>query len=247
MYASGKKGVLFQTGYMKRFNPGFQKIKDVLPQLGELEFVTSAIYISAPEPEITGKVEPTSWKSDAKRAGGGFLNASGSHHLDLMRYFFGDIKTVSCKCRYDNDAGRDYYISASLVTESGVDITMRLGRVDISDLGPSWLPVRGGWNESIEVIGTRGYIKVENPTWQGYEAMRVTKWLNGMPGPDVEYYECNVQWINELSAFVESYRTGKLSEKASTVSAGYRVDLLIAQMLASGAQDGHPIELVYQG
>jgi len=240
-----RTGVCFQTAYMKRFNPGFQKIKDALNDLGEIEFITSAIYVSSPEPEVSGHAEPESWHADPKLSGGGFLKHSGSHHLDLLRYLFGDVATVACKVRYDRSDGRDYFVDGTLGMESGLDIAMRLGRVDVPNLGPGWQLFRGGWNESLEVIATKGYIKVENPSWQGYEAMKVTRWFTGMPGPETVHYECNEQWINELAAFVKSCETGALSERGSSVADGYRVDFIIEQMRASGARNGEKIELKY--
>ena len=243
---AGERGVLLQTAYMKRFNPGFRQIKKALGELGEIEFVTSAIFVSAPEPEITGSQEPTAWHSDPILSGGGFLTHSGSHHIDLIRYLFGDVKTVACKCRYDRGDGRDYYADGTLGMESGVDVAMKMGRADVPNLGPGWKPFRGGWNESIEVIATKGYIKVENPSWQGFEAMQVTRWLKGMCGPETTHYECNEQWINELSAFAKSCQTGALSPDGSSAADGYRVDLIIEQMRESGRRNGEPIELKYE-
>jgi predicted dehydrogenase len=243
---ANRNGVLLQTGYMKRFNPGFRQIRDALGVLGEIEFVTSAIYVSAPVPEVSGRQEPTAWHSDPTLSGGGFLTHSGSHHIDLLRHLFGDVKSVACKCRYDREDGRDYFVDGTLGMESGVDIAMKMGRADVPNLGPSWQPFRGGWNESIEVIATKGYIKVDNPSWQGYEAMKVTRWLSGMPGPETEYYECNEQWINELSAFAESCGTGALSADGSSAADGYRVDLIIERMRESGRQGGRPIEIIYE-
>lgn len=240
-----KEKVLFQTAYMKRFNPGFRKIKEYLADMGELEFVTFSIYNSAPEPEVSSHKDLKSWHDDASLSGGGFLTHSGSHHLDLLRYCFGDISKVSCKCRYDKKNGRDYYLNAELEMESGLTIDMRLGRVDIPNLGPQWRPFRGGWNESVEVIGTRGYLRVDNPSWQGYEAMQVTWWFQGMCGPESEYYECNEQWINEFQAFVDSCNSGHLAEGSSSVVDGYRVDYIIEQMRESGRRNGETVELHY--
>lgn len=241
-----KEGIMFQTGYMKRFNPGFQKVKELADKMGELEFVTFSIFNSAPEPEISGKNEAGSWHDDARLSGGGFLTHSGSHHLDLLRYCFGDIHSVACKTRYDNADGRDYFLDASLKMEKGFDIGMKLGRVDIRNLGPQWKPFRDGWNESVEVIGTRGYLRVDNPSWQGYEVMQVTMWLQGMCGPETFSCECKEQWISELSAFVENCGTGSLREGCSSVVDGYRVDYTIEKMRESGELGGKEITLDYQ-
>ncbi len=240
-----EKGIMFQTAYMKRFNPGFRKIRELADQMGEMEFVTFSIFNAAPEPEISGEKELGSWHDDAKLSGGGFLTHSGSHHLDLLRYCFGEIHSVACKCRYDNKDGRDYFLDADLKMESGIDVDMKLGRVDVKDLGPQWKPFRGGWNESVEVIGSRGYLRVDNPSWQGYEVMQVTKWFQGMCGPETYSFECNEQWINELKAFIKNCETGKLGEGCSSVVDGYRVDYIIEKMRESGNQEGKEIVLKY--
>ncbi|MFI3172093.1 MAG: Gfo/Idh/MocA family oxidoreductase [Eubacteriales bacterium] len=240
-----EKDVMFQTAYMKRFNPGFRKIKEYMEEMGEIEFVTSSIYTASPEPEVSAKQPNGSWHGDAKLSGGGFLTHSGSHHLDLLRYCFGEIKSVACKLRYDFDNFRDYYVKATLETADGVDIDMKLGRVDVQNLGPKWEPFRGGWNESIEVIATRGYLRVDNPSWQGYEAMQVTRWFKGMPGPQTEYFECNEQWINELQSFANSCKVGVLEAGSSDVIDGHKIDFIIDQMRESSNQGGKAIELEY--
>jgi predicted dehydrogenase len=241
-----KAGIFFQTAYMKRFNPGFRKIKEALAEIGEIEFITSSIYASSPEPSVSSKTPIASWHSDPGLSGGGFLTHSGSHHLDLLRYLFGDIKSVSCKCRYDSNDGHDYYLNGKLFMENGIEIDMRLGRVDVPNLGPGFTLFRGGWNETIEVIAHRGYIKVENPSWQGYEAMKVTHWFKGMPGPSETYYECNEQWVNEFTDYVESCKTHKLSPSGSGVEDGYRVDFTIEKMRESGNKNGEIVEIKYQ-
>jgi predicted dehydrogenase len=239
-------GIFFQTAYMKRFNPGFRKIKDALDVIGELEFVTSSIYGSGPEPAISSKISAASWHTDSKLAGGGFLTHSGSHHLDLLRYLFGDIGSVSCRCRYEGENNKDYYLNGKLFMKSGLEIDMRLGRVDVPNLGPGFTLFRGGWNETIEVIAHKGYIKVENQSWQGYEAMKVTHWFTGMPGPAETYYECNEQWINEFVDFVKSCQTYTLSPSGSSATDGYRVDFTIEKMRESGGRNGEIVVLKYQ-
>ena len=246
-----KTGVMLQTAYMKRFNPGFAKIKEALGHIGRIEFITSNIFLSSPEPDAkaasaNGAKAPVSWHNDAGLSGGGILTHSGSHHLDLLRYLFGEIETVSCRCRYDAESGRDHYLSGTLGMGCGADVTMRIGHVDVPDLGPDWKVYKGGWNESVEVIASKGYIRAENPTWQGYAPMKVTSWFSGMPGPAETHYECSEQWTNELAAFVKSCGTGKLSEIASTAADGYRVDLAIEAMRESDRQNGAKLGVNYK-
>ena len=251
-----ESGVMLQVGYMKRFNPGFREIKRLLPELGELEKVDFQIFMSAPEPthdksgvEKLPDEKPDiggAWYGDLKRSGGGAMTHNGSHHLDLLRYFLGDVESLYCKARYENEQGGEYFYSARLLMENGVDVDMKVGRVDVPNLGPDFQIFNGGWNESVEIVGTRGYIKVENPTWQGYEPMMVTYWIKGMCGPKLFYCQCNEQWINEFESFAENCKNVKLKEECSSVVDGYRVDYIINQMRESSRRNGERLELNYR-
>jgi predicted dehydrogenase len=236
-------GTVFQTAYMKRFNPGFRMIKEKLPELGDIEFVDCHIYVSAPDPAVSAKNEIHTWHQDAKKSGGGFINHSGSHHFDLLHFLFGDIESVRAQIRYEPGTTRDYYMKSEMHTVSGVDIEYHLGRMDVPNLGPDFSVVRGGWDECIQVIGTNGFIKCENPTWQGYAAEKVTLWIKGMPGPRTLYLECRDQWIHELAAFVECIQNGALHPDATDVVGGYKVDFLIEKLRESSMKRGEPVIL----
>lgn len=238
-----KHGTIFQTAYMKRFNPGFRMIRDKLAELGQIEFVDGHIYVSAPDPESETASAINSWHDDAIKSGGGFINHSGSHHFDLLQFLFGDIESVRAHVRNVPGTGRDYYMKANLHTVGGVDIEYHLGRMDVPNLGPDFSVVRGGWDECIQVIGTNGFIKCENPTWQGYEAEKVTMWIKGMPSPRTLYVACKDQWIEELAAFVECIRNGALHEDATDVVGGYKVDRLIEKLRESSENNGAEIPL----
>ncbi len=238
-----ENGVVFQTAYMKRFNPGFRMIKDKLPELGQIEFVDCHIYVSDIDPDDEAAGAIASWHDDAVKSGGGFINHSGSHHFDLLNFIFGDVESVRAHVRYVPNTKRDYYMKGNLHTVSGVDIEYHLGRMDVPNLGPDFSVVRGGWDECIQVIGTNGFIKCENPTWQGYEAEKVTMWIKGMPGPRTLYVECKDQWTGELAAFVQAIKTGRLHEDATTCVGGYKVDYLIEKIRESSEKGGAEVKI----
>ena len=243
--AVNKNGVMFYTGYMKRFNPGFLRIKELKEKLGEIQFVTFSIFTKGAQPKPgAAKAPAKTWHGEAGLSGGGIVTHSGSHHIDLMRHLFGDVKNLSAKCRYNHD--RDYYLSAKFEMESGIDIDMKIGRADLPGMGWGWERRPRGWNESVEVSGDNGYIIVYNPTWEGYDPMTIKCWLKGMDNPEVTNIECNLQWINEFTAFAESCKTGKLHENTSSVVDGYRTDFLIEQIHASSKKGGEKIALNYK-
>ena len=238
-----ESGVLFQVAYMKRFNPGFELIKQTIPKIGQIEFVNTHIYMSGAEPISEAQASVKSWHSDAKKSGGGIITHSTSHHIDLLRYYFGDVKTIRAKARYEFEGTRDYYMNGWFEMEDGTDIQLQLGKIDVPNLGPSLSVVRGAWDECVEVIGTRGFIKVENPTWQGFGAMKVTRWMQGESGPETFYIECNLQWVYEMQSFVESVKKGQLEAKSSSVVDGYKVDLIIEKIHESSKAGGRIIEI----
>ena len=62
--------------------------------LGEIEAVRHQSTSGGNMPDDTGH-----WMRDAKYAGGGMLMVTVVHHLDLLRYFVGNVKRVTAICR----------------------------------------------------------------------------------------------------------------------------------------------------
>lgn len=233
-----KTGTQLQVGYMKRFNPGFIKVKEALEILGEVHFVNFTMVESGAANRVSHRDASSLWKTDARLSGGGNLTHVGSHLIDLARYFFGDISEVSCKMKKDNLDGPEYHANARIVFENGTDADIRIGRSDIPNLGADWEMFQGGWNEYVEVIGENGYIRAANPSWEGLGPIRVTSWFKGEPGPRSIYYASNLQWVNEIAAFVDGIRAGKLVSQATTARDAYKVDFAVNRMRKSDKEGG---------
>lgn len=240
-----EKEVMFRMGYMKRFNPGFQKIKEAMETIGKVSFATFSIYFGGPEPEPEKKGEPGHWYGDPKKSGGGCLVHNGSHQIDLLRYLLGEVVAVSAHMDYESDGG-EYQLRAQLETERGIVADMRIGRIDVPDMGPDFTVFRDGWNETVEIIGSRGYIKCESPTWQGYEPIRVKQWKQHAPGPSIDHYDCAEQWINEMKAFVSSVSDSNYKCQASTDVDGYRDDYIMRAIRISAKNNGERIVMDYK-
>lgn len=86
-----RRGVTNVIDHELRFNPNRRKIKQLIDEG----------FIGAPKHALTtvigtGRADatrPWTWWSDAGR-GGGILGAQGSHQIDLLRYFLGDVASV---------------------------------------------------------------------------------------------------------------------------------------------------------
>jgi len=87
-----QRGVTHVIDHELRFNPIRRKIKHLIKEG----------FIGTPRHALTTVVgtgradatRPWTWGSDAGR-GGGILGAQGSHQIDLLRYFLGDVVAVS--------------------------------------------------------------------------------------------------------------------------------------------------------
>ena len=90
--ACQESGVLLMLGFMKRFTPAFQAVRDMIAS-GELGEVFE-IRCDWSWPQYFQ--EP--WR-DSLRGLGGLFQDHGSHTLDLCRWWVGDIATVSAEVR----------------------------------------------------------------------------------------------------------------------------------------------------
>jgi myo-inositol 2-dehydrogenase/D-chiro-inositol 1-dehydrogenase/scyllo-inositol 2-dehydrogenase (NAD+) len=88
-----KNNVKLQAGFMKRFNIGLKKIKDIISngELGTVAYVHVhwTMPSAMPRPPMPKGVKrvPQQW------VGGGFM-ADGPHYIDQFRWWIGDIKSV---------------------------------------------------------------------------------------------------------------------------------------------------------
>ncbi len=100
-----KNGVIFQTATQKRFDLGFQFIKEKIKEkeIGEIFHASLHWYQSIPDlganPRNDVIQEAGLWRIADNRCGGGDLLDHGPHYFDLFRWWFGEIKNVSAQIR----------------------------------------------------------------------------------------------------------------------------------------------------
>lgn len=87
--ASRRRGQLALIDHELRFLPAWLEARQSREELGTIRYVE----IRYASPSRADSSRPWTWWSDAER-GGGILGAAGSHFVDALRYFVGEIESV---------------------------------------------------------------------------------------------------------------------------------------------------------
>lgn len=132
-----KANVTLMTGYMMRFSPNIRVLKEMLPLLGGNLKANTAYVLSLPPDKATFQYD--------RRLGGGALFDMGTHHVDLLRWFFGEAKPIDVDMKVEGDV--DVLTRFQLRFNSGV--------TTLSEI--SWTsPV---FENSIYIEGEKGYVQ----------------------------------------------------------------------------------------
>jgi predicted dehydrogenase len=111
------------VAYYRRVLPRFLKIKSIIDSgiLGEVRFVNVLMHKKPGEIDLSGK---ESWRVQPEISGGGYFVDLGSHMLDILQFYFGDI--ISADGRAVNQAGlypAEDMVSGQFIFASGVQGT----------------------------------------------------------------------------------------------------------------------------
>jgi predicted dehydrogenase len=105
-----KAGVKLMVGYMMRFSNNILVLKRMLPLIGEK--LNAETVFSTPLPEKRATFHYN------KELGGGVLFEMGIHHVNLLKWFFGEGKPVDVKMKMKGDV--DVLTIFSLTFQNGV-------------------------------------------------------------------------------------------------------------------------------
>ncbi|WP_423147252.1 Gfo/Idh/MocA family protein [Rubrolithibacter danxiaensis] len=87
-------GVKLCVAHYRRGLPIFKKIKELIDsgEIGEVRFVRMKLF-QPDQAEMIAKTQEN-WRVNPEISGGGLFHDLAPHQLDLMLYFFGDVKTA---------------------------------------------------------------------------------------------------------------------------------------------------------
>jgi predicted dehydrogenase len=229
-----RPGVIFQVGYMKRFNPGFQLLKELLPRIGDP--LSAEVRVLAERHPGPGET----WYRRPEQSGGGILTHSGSHLIDVMRFLLGEPVRVDARVHYAPDApGLDQATHALIDLESGATVHLAA----VSTPAPGLGHTGEGWEETVEVIGSTGRVRLSSPNWQGTAPCLVTLQLSGEHQTRTLFPRRGSQWDAEMRDFLDAVASRRAP--SPDVVDGYRVDEILGGLYGSG-QRRAPIDIQWR-
>jgi predicted dehydrogenase len=231
-----EKGTIFYTSYMKRFIPAVAKAKELLPELGTI-FST---YIRTYQPwgEIWDQNPPEGFfrtplggvSQVVKNYGGGILVCGGSHLLDLVGFFLGRPQRLYASMYQPSDRDYDLLASALIETQNGV-VHYEAAAHPLKQIGHH----RDGWDERIEINGTRGRLEIFSALWDQVELKDSLLFhYNDRTGTVTEYRYGPGSPFERAVAFY-CHNIQNETQGVQPITTGYNVDELISHVQRSAA------------
>jgi predicted dehydrogenase len=113
-------GVRLTVAHYRRQLPLFKRVKEIIDSglLGTIRLINLQLLQPHESPLITKTQE--NWRVDPKISGGGLFHDLAPHQLDLMIYFFGNVKKASgIAYNQGNYYNADDIVQGSIVFENG--------------------------------------------------------------------------------------------------------------------------------
>ena len=139
--------LILKCGFNHRHHPAIIKAKQLIDQktIGKL-ICGRAVYGFCGRPDYSQE-----WRGDAKKSAGGHFMELGIHLIDLTRWFFGNIKTVSAQME-------TLYFDMKPLEDNGMAILKSENKALIS-LHSSLTQWKNTF--SFEIIGEDGYLTID--------------------------------------------------------------------------------------
>jgi inositol 2-dehydrogenase len=192
--AIDKSGMLFQMGFMRRFDPGYAAAKKQI-EAGRIGM--PLVFKATSRDPFRPSLEYANPKSS-----GGMLIDMGIHDFDLARWFMGDVRSVA--------AIGATIAYPELETVGDIDnaiasLTFTSGKLGVVDLTRSGIY---GYDISTEILGLEGTIRI------GYireTAILVMTKANGVQHDTVPYFMERFRdaYTNQLQNFAQNVLQGR--------------------------------------
>jgi predicted dehydrogenase len=235
-------GRVHGVGHELRFNPNRRKIRRLIAEgaIGEVRHVNIVSISSAWGDPATRPA--ADWWSLAEM-GGGRLGANGSHQIDLLRYWLGEIGAVSGQMatmvpnRVDKSTGEpwtataDDQVSFTLEMQSGALVTVFLSGVARHNMG----------NHS-HIFGSEGTIKLADADEKlllaraGEDFAEISETDPNANLPGIGKGIWNVSVVAMMRELIDSVRSGQPPQTAATFADGLAAQIAIDAVRQSSTE-----------
>jgi predicted dehydrogenase len=235
-------GRVHVIGHELRFNPNRRKIRDLIAagHIGAIRHV-NITSISAMWGDPASRPAGDWWSLG--EMGGGRLGANGSHQIDLLRYWLGDVGAVSGQVatmvadRRDKQTGAawtataDDQVSFMLEMQSGALVSVFLSGVARHTIGNSNL-----------IFGSEGTIKLADAdekllvarAGEDYADLSETDPDAALPGVGKGIW--NVSVVGMMREILSAIREGRPTQTAATFADGWRCQVVMDAIRQSWAE-----------
>lgn len=229
-------------GHELRFNPNRRKIRQLIADgaIGAVRHV-NIVNISATWGNPASRVKDDWWSLASM--GGGRLGANGSHQIDLLRYWLGEVGAVSGQVatmvpdRRDKNTGEpwtataDDQVSFTLEMQSGALVSVFLSGA-----------ARHGTGNSSQIFGSEGTIKLADAdekllvarAGEDFADLSETDPNAALPGINKGIW--NVSVVAMMAAIMDAIRSGQPVQTAATFDDGWRCQLVMDAVRQSSAE-----------
>lgn len=152
------QGKLHIMGHELRFNPNRHKIKDLIKSgvIGDVRHM-NILNVSGSMGDPASRVENDWWSLESE--GGGRLGANGSHQIDLIRFWLGDVASVSGQMRtlVPDRIGKDTGNAWTATADDQCNFTLQMKNGAIADVFISGA-ARHSYGNHTQIFGSEGTI-----------------------------------------------------------------------------------------
>lgn len=232
-----KRDVLLGTSFMMRFHSFHQAAKKMINEGKIGKPVYGRAQLSCWYPPMAG-----AWRQDPSTGGGGSLIDMGSHCIDLLEMFFGNIKSVSC---YINNSVHSYKSEDSAV------VSMFFENGAIATVDTYFCIPDNSSKNNLELYGSKGSILASGTIGQGDSGEMIAYLEGDSSGYDAAQARndkggeiIKPSPVNTYRAEIEEFSRAILEnrEPLNNAEPGLRSQKIIAACYES-AQKGKVIEI----
>jgi predicted dehydrogenase len=158
--AAAKNGAIFLTAFMKRYFPAAEKARELVPRLGKIFSArVRALQNWGSDFHSMVDAKPYQWVLDGY--GGAALKCAGSHMLDMTMHLLGRPGSVMASVDHIPGSDFDRRVQALLEYLAGPGVLFETSIHSLSRIGYE----RNGWDESIEIDGSMGRLRLSTVLW----------------------------------------------------------------------------------